>query len=162
MAKLLKLDLLRIIFESVLIPSQVFNEAVTQGKRNNHPDAFLIEEAINEGWIRVWDVEEREQLAKIMEFGVHEGEAAAILLAKGKKITEILVDQTHARKAASVFGLKPRGTFFVLFLALKKELITLEEFLGLSEQLITSGFRISAQIYSSVMKKAREMPQKGD
>ncbi|MHA2297591.1 MAG: DUF3368 domain-containing protein [Candidatus Hodarchaeales archaeon] len=159
MARLLKLDLLQDLFEKVLIPSQVFNEAVTEGKKNKYPDAILIEKAIDDGWIIVCEIDKQEQLTKIMEFGVHEGEAAAILLAKEKKINEILVDQTHARKAASVFGLKPRGTLYVLFLALKKQLILLEEFLDLCEELITSGFRISSQIYSSMIRKAKKLSQ---
>jgi predicted nucleic acid-binding protein len=55
------------------------------------------------------------QMREDMEaLGIDKGEAEVIFLAVELNSDEILVDQTHARLAATVFGLKPRGTIYVL------------------------------------------------
>ncbi len=153
LAKIGKLSLLKKLFSNVLIPVEVFNEVVVSGKENQHPDAFVIEAAVEEGWI---EVKEIEAVAELEEFGIDSGEAQAISLAKSLDVP-VLLDQTHARIAAKALGLKPRGTIFVLLGALRKKLLTYEEYQDLLEELVKAGFRMSDEIYLSAVRMGREI-----
>ena len=50
-----RLDLLKALFGSVIIPSTVRMEVVDRGKEEGKADAFLIEGEIENGWIVVED-----------------------------------------------------------------------------------------------------------
>lgn len=151
LAKIGKLSLLEKLFKEVLIPEEVFNEVIIRGKEEQHPDAFIVEKAVENGWIKVKKIEALEQLD---EFGIDPGEAHAISLAKSLGLL-ILIDQVHARIAAKALGLKPRGTVFVLFAALRKRLITPKEYLNLLEELVKSGFRMSDEVYLAAVRMGR-------
>lgn len=153
LGKLNKLFLLKKFFNKVFIPQAVFEEVVVVGKKGNHIDAILVEEAIKEGWILV---KETNDLPQLKEFGIDKGEMEAISLSL-KLGAPILLDQTHARIAAQAVGLKPHGTLFVLLKALKKNLLNFDEFLDSLEQLIQTGFRLDQEVYLQAIKKAREI-----
>ena len=53
LAKIGKLLLLKEIYGSVIIPEEVKKEVVDKGKELGEPDAFIIEQAIKEGWLKV-------------------------------------------------------------------------------------------------------------
>ncbi len=151
LAKIGKFSLLKELFGEVLIPKEVFNEVVIRGKENQHPDAFVIEAAVEEGWI---EVKEIKALRELEEFGIDSGEAQAISLAKLQGVP-VLIDQTHARIAAKALGLKPRGTIFVLAAALRKKLLTYEEYADSLEELVKAGFRMSDEVYLSAVRMGR-------
>ncbi len=153
LAKIGKLSLLKKLFRKVLIPREVFNEVVIRGKENLHPDAFVIEVAVEEGWI---EVKEIEALMELEEFGIDLGESQAISLAKLFGMP-VLLDQTHARIAAKALGLKPRGTIFVMLAALRKKLFTYEEYQDSLEELVKAGFRMSDDVYLSAVRMGRDI-----
>ena len=150
LGKLNRLFLLKKFFKKVFIPKEVFEEVVIVGKKENHIDAILAEEAIKEGWIIV---QECNELPQLKEFGIDKGETEAISLALKLK-APILLDQTHARIAAKAVGLKPHGTLFILLKALKKKLISFDEFIDSLEHLIQTGFRLDQGEYPTAIKKA--------
>jgi predicted nucleic acid-binding protein len=152
LAKIGKLNLLKKLFIDVLIPVEVFNEVVVNGKEQQHFDAFLVEGAIEEGWIEVKKIKVDEEL---MEFGIDKGEAEAISLAKSLGLA-ILIDQTHARIAAKALGLKPRGTIFVLLAALRKKYLTQEEYHYSLEELVKAGFRMSDEVYLAAVRMGKK------
>lgn len=156
LAKLNKLNLLKKLFKKVLIPKAVYDEVVLVGKKKNYVDAKLVENAINDGWIVV-------KQTKILEFlsnvGIDKGELESISLAKNLKMN-ILLDQTHARYASELVDLKPRGTIFVLLLALSKKYISYDEYLNSLEQLINHGFRMSEEVYLEAVKMGKELSGK--
>jgi uncharacterized protein len=151
LAKIGKLILLKKLFEEVLIPVEVFNEVVIRGKEHQHPDAFLVESVVEDGWI---SVKESGVIGELEEFGIYPGEAQAISLAKLLGVP-ILLDQTHARNAAKAFGLKPRGTIFVLLAALRKKLLTSEDYQDSLEALVKAGFRMSDEVYLEAVRLGR-------
>lgn len=152
MAKIGKLNLLKRTFTDVLIPVEVFNEVVVNGKEQQHFDAFLVEGAIEEGWIKVKKIE----INKILiDFGIYMGEAEAISLAKSLGLP-ILLDQTHARIAAKALGLKPQGTIFVLLAAFQKKYITSEEYRDALEELVKAGFRMSDEVYLAAVRMGKK------
>ena len=53
LAKIGRLDLLRLVFGRVLIPEEVRREVVDEGKRLGKADASVVEAALQGGWIEV-------------------------------------------------------------------------------------------------------------
>ena len=158
LAKIGKLNLLKRIFTDVLIPVEVFNEVVVNGKEERHFDAFLVERSIEEGWIKVRKIKVEKEL---MEFGIDKGEAEAISLAKSLGCA-ILIDQTHARIAAKALGLNPRGTIFVLLAVLQKKYLTYEEYQELLEELVKAGFRMSDEVYLAAVRMGKRIIKKNN
>ena len=153
LAKLGRLHLLKDFFHEVIIPEEVKREVVDRGKEQNSVDAFVVEEALREGWIKIRNVQMRKDIEAL---GIDKGEAEAIFLAVELASDEILVDQTHARLAATIFGLKPRGTIHVLLRALKEDILDYEEYLKVLEDLVRSGFRMSDEVYLEAVRLGKE------
>jgi len=154
LAKVGKLDLLRILGE-VAIPEEVKIEVVDKGKAMKKIDAFAVEKAISDGWIKVFETE----LVNV-PVEIHLGEKAVLSLAKKLDVEEVLVDEVPARVAARLLGLKPRGTIFVLLKALQKEKIDLDEFLDILNRMIERGFRLREEVFVEAVKEARKIAEK--
>ena len=154
LAKLGKIDLLKLLFSKIYIPEAVKQEVVDQGKAHHEPDALIVEQAIQEGWIIV---RKTETLPILYQMGIDQGELEAISLAIAMKRKEVLLDQTHARVAAELLGLTPRGTLFVLLRALKENKINLKEYRSLLESLISVGFRMSEELYLNALKRGEQI-----
>ncbi|MFQ6124654.1 MAG: hypothetical protein ACE5R6_08635 [Candidatus Heimdallarchaeota archaeon] len=152
LAKIGKLDLLKKIFREVIIPEEVKIEVVNKGKVLGKKDAYIVENAVNKGWLNVQSTDPLELPIKL-----DPGEVATISLAKKLKISEVLVDEVSARTATRLLGLKPLSTLFVLLKSLEKKELNLDEFLELIGQLIQHGFRLKEEVYLEAVKKAREL-----
>jgi len=153
LAKIKRLHLWKDLFKKVIIPVEVKQEVVDEGKKRGEADAFLVEKEIIEGWIKV----EKVQSLLKLDFKIHLGENAAISLAKQKRQGMILIDEIGARTAAKLVGVKPRGIIFVLLLALKKELLTFDDFLQCLTSLARVGFRLREEVYTKAIEEARKI-----
>jgi len=152
LAKIGRMDLLKEVFEEVLIPEEVKVEVVDEGKRLGERDAYIVEKAVRDGWLKVLTVEALEIPIKL-----EQGEVAVLSLAKRQGFREVLVDEVSARTAARLMGLIPRGTVFVLLKALEIEEISLNDFLDALSELVRHGFRLKEEVYLEAVRKAREI-----
>lgn len=152
LAKIGRIDLLRAVFGEVFIPQEVKNEVVDKGKLLGEEDAYIVEKAINEGWLKVLPNEKIEVPMKL-----HEGEVAALSLAKKLNIKIVLLDEVSARSAARLLDLTPRGTVFVLLKAQEKKEIDLDECIEILNSLIDKGFRLKEEVYIQTIKEARKI-----
>jgi predicted nucleic acid-binding protein len=155
LAKIGKLELLKIIFGEVVIPEEVRVEVVEKGKQLGRKDAYVVEKAIVQGWIRVISTDPLE-----MPILLDKGEEEALSLAKQQKAEVVLVDEVSARSAARLLGLKPRGTLFVLLMAMRKKQLDFDEFLQTLDQLIEQGFRLREEVYVQAVKEAKRITNK--
>ncbi len=153
LAKVGKLNLLQIVFKEVVIPEEVKEEVVDKGKELGEKEAYMVEKAIAEGWLKV-------SRAEILETPIelNPGELATISLAK-KLNTEVL-DETPGRVAAKLFDLTPRGTIFVLLKSLKMGNIDLNQFIETLNQMIKHGFRLKEEVYMEAMREAIRLASK--
>lgn len=53
LAKAGRLDLLRDQYQRILIPPEVYTEVVVDGLREGYPDAYVVKDAVEQGWIVV-------------------------------------------------------------------------------------------------------------
>jgi predicted nucleic acid-binding protein len=77
LANVNKLDLLKSLFKEVFIPQEAKNEVVDKGKMLGKKDAYIVEKAIGEGWLKVLT---SDTVAVSIE--LDPGEIAALSLAK--------------------------------------------------------------------------------
>jgi predicted nucleic acid-binding protein len=152
LAKVGKIDFLRKVFGEVFIPEEVKIEVVDRGKLLGERDAYVIEKAIGEGWLKVLTTE----VVKV-PIKLESGEVAVLSLAKKLGLREVLLDEVSARVAARLLDLTPRGTVFVLLKALEKKEIDLNGFLEVLDQLIRYGFRLKEEVYVEAVREARRI-----
>jgi predicted nucleic acid-binding protein len=152
LAKIGKLDLLKTIFGEVLIPTEVRIEVVEKGKQLGRKDAYTVENAIQQGWIKVSPADPIET-----PIVLDKGEQEALALAKQQKATFVLIDEVSARSAARLLGLNPKGTLFVLLVAMRKKQMEFDEFLQTLDELIEQGFRLKEEVYIQAVKEAKNI-----
>lgn len=155
LAKTGRIVLLRKVFGEVYIPEEVKVEVVDKGKRLGEKDAYVVEKAIEDGWIKVLSVEALETPIRL-----ESGEVAVLSLAKKLGREEVLVDEISARTAARLMELTPRGTIYVLLKALEMREIGLNEFLDALSDLVKHGFRLKEEVYLEALRKAMEIVEK--
>jgi len=157
LAKLGKLQLLSKLFEDVYVPEQVLNE-VLRGLEGGFKDALQIKDQVEKGKIK--KVEVRTQNEKFKTLGLHLGELAVLSYAKEKDISNVIVDDYSAIKAAKYFGLRPISTPFILLRALKEKDISYADFKDSLDELMDQKYRISPKLYMKILEKARDISQK--
>lgn len=152
LSKIGRLDLLRDNFGEIIIPMEIKAEVVDRGKELKKKDAYIVESAIENGWIKVKET-------KLIEVAidVQRGERAVISLAKNLGIGDVLIDEVSARTSAKLAGLHPRGTLFVLLKALKDYLIDFDDFLECLDKLISEGFRLKEEVYLGAIREAKRI-----
>lgn len=152
LAKIGRMGLLRNLFGEVFIPEEVRVEVVERGKQLGERDAYVVEKAINDGWLKV-------SRAEVVEVPIEldTGEIAVLSLAKKLGLREVLIDEASARTAARLLGLTPRGTIFVLLKALERGEMDFDKLLEVLNELIRHGYRLKEEVYIEVVRRAREM-----
>jgi len=153
LAKIGKLELLKALFEKVVIPKRVYLEVVSDERA---PDAMVIEGAVKSGWVEVSEekLEDAATLAKAA--GIHLGEAEAILLAR-KLGASLIVDEREASETAHIFGVSTTGTVAVLLLASARGMLTFADFKESLDGLISLGFWLSVDVYNRAIEEARSL-----
>lgn len=138
-----------IIFKKVIVPDQVFEEALINIDK---PGARMILEAQQKKWILTQSVEVSSTFSPLIEL-LDLGEAAALTLAKQLEVG-VLMDERKGRKVATHLHVPVLGTAAVLIRA--KQLQLVPEIKPLLEKLISHGYRFSTQLISEVLRHCNE------
>lgn len=177
LAKIEKIMLLKEIFEKVYIPQEVFEEVVVKGRELNKKEIFLLEELIEAGAIEVKNATGDTKSIETL----HEGEIAAISLAKELEIKTLLIDDREGLGVAKVFGLYPMRTTSVMYssrwqrqhlrtsdlhpmrttavllVLYRKGVINYKELRDSLLRLSQEGYFMGAEIYNELIKKAKKL-----
>jgi len=149
LTKIGRLNLLKELFKSVVIPNTVKIEVVDRGKEKGAADAFLIENEVGKWIVAEKDINDRvKEIAK--RAGIEMGEAIAIMFAKEKGFPA-LIDDSAARRFAIGLGLEVIGSIGVLIKATKAGIITKEEALDGLEKLAKVMW-LSVDVYEDARK----------
>jgi len=146
LAKLNQLELLKKLFNRIIIPNSVKEEVVIAGK----PGYAIISKAIEEGWIKVENPREN------LELGLGKGENAAINLAKEKK-DKIIIDDAFAIKAVKSLNIEYLRTTSIILLSLKKDIINKKQAKDNIQKLVEDGYYISPRIFSELLRAIDSM-----
>jgi predicted nucleic acid-binding protein len=147
-----RLSLLRELYGKLIVPAAVWREVVEEGR--GRPGVVEVQEARLAGWIEVRSVTQ-ELLLKSLKQELDDGEAEVISLAVELKASLVLVDETEARRVASLYGLNKTGAIGVLIRArLAGKLDRLQP--ELDRLRAESGFWIEEQLYLQALAAVGE------
>jgi len=151
LAKANALHLLKLLYQTIIIPQEVKVEAVDRGKEGGAADALKIEEAVKDGWIRVKDISLNGEFLKAAKIaGLQIAEAAVIQYAYQNQAVALLDDEP-ARAFAKTLGIPIRGTLGILLEAVEAGQISRGEALEALDRLSEIMY-LSAELYRLVGK----------
>jgi hypothetical protein len=152
LALLGRLELLRECYGDVLIPPAVWKEVVKQG--HGRAGAREVEEAARSGWLKV-ESPTNELLLRLLKRDLDDGEAEAIALTVEREAEVVLLDESHARRKAAVYGLQKTGVVGLLIRAkVEGKLPSLRQELDRLRQ--EAGFWISENLYQQALTAVGE------
>jgi len=146
-----RLELLQQIAGELSIPEEVYQEVVSSGA--GKPGA---EEVKRSAWIKVEKVKDRLAL-KALQSRLGLGESACIVLAKELTSDILIMDDRLARLEAEALGLPVMGTIGLLLAIAQKGGLDFSQTL---DELLNSGFRLSAKDYQQILELWRPMKPK--
>ena len=138
-----RLEILRDLYGSVVIPSAVLREVTVKDPRalDRYP------------WIVVENVDNL-AAKEVFSIALHDGEVEVMLLAKEIGADLIILDDGLARRHARYFGLNITGTVGLLLRAKERGLIA--EVKPILDELIANDFYISEHVYKEILHMAGE------
>jgi len=156
LSKIGKLNLLTKLYGEVLIPEEVYKEAVERGLEEGFSDTLVIKEHVDQGLMRIARLNESliELCQRIVEhaFEIHVGEAQAIVMARETN-SLLLMDESSGRALAETWGLKVGGTIYVITKALREGLLDNKGAKEATLQLISKGLRIEPKLLAGILRE---------
>jgi predicted nucleic acid-binding protein len=150
LAKMEALPLLRSLFKTVFVPTEVFREVARDGR--GRPGA---EEIIRASWIVNQKVRAKSWVKRIAEReNLGRGEAEMIRLALERRITTVLTDDRRAEDVASRWGLRVLNTPDLFLLAKHRGVI--RSVRVLLEAYIAAGYLLTPSDYEDLLEQAGE------
>lgn len=156
LARIHRLELLRVLYEVVTVPPQVHEELQIGADR---PGSRALREAVEAGWLVVEDLSP--PAGGVLTGELDAGEAAAIALAEQLGSERLLIDERRGRMVARRHGLAVVGSGGVLVTAKRRgavssvatELVALED----------AGYRMAPALRERLLDLAgeRDEPQPG-
>ncbi|MEK6894249.1 MAG: hypothetical protein AABX10_02185 [Nanoarchaeota archaeon] len=150
LAKIKKIDLLKVLFKKIYIPNEVYQEVVINGKEKSQNEIFLIEEKLKEKFIEI-----KETSLNLEVNNIHIGERKAINLCQELKIKNLLIDDKDGYNIAEILGLNPIRTTGLFLILLDKNIINLDEYEKSLKELSESRYFIDAETYQRLITAGR-------
>lgn len=141
-----EIDLLRRIFDKIVIPTEVFVESC---RVENHRE-FLI----NQDWIEIVALSD-EKLKNDLLNDLDSGEAEAIALAVELKADYLLIDEIAGRQIAESYGIKVTGIIGVLIKA-KEDCLIVEVKPYLKRLVNDAGFWLNPKLIEKILGIVKE------
>jgi len=146
LARIGHLDSLHKLYETVHIPSEVYNEVVIAGA--GMPGAASV---ANVDWLHVTPVQDAEGLAKaIVRTGLGRGEISAIFLAKELVADLTLMDERKGRRLALEEGLSVVGCIGILEEMYRRDEI--KDLRQVYQELIRQNIRVDLRTLQASLK----------
>ncbi|NJO75752.1 MAG: DUF3368 domain-containing protein [Leptolyngbyaceae cyanobacterium RM1_406_9] len=143
------LDLLRQLYDEIIIPTMVFNEITNIG--NTGASARVVPTL---SWIKTQSATDQE-FVNTLRTELDPGEAEAIAVAVDLNADRLLMDERLGRVTAMRVGLQVTGVLGILIAAKHNNLI--QEVKPLLDTLIEQvGFWIDTQLYAEVLRAVGE------
>jgi uncharacterized protein len=140
------LDLLRLLFQEIIIPQDVFNELCEVKTQ-----ADILSE---QTWIKTSAVADSELKAELLK-ELDKGEAEAIILAIELNADYLLIDEVKGRSIAESYDIKVVGILGVLLQAKQKDLIA-DVKTHLQKLVDEAGFWLNPKLIEKVLEIANE------
>ena len=143
-----RFELLRMMFEHIILTQEVYDEVTVRPSSKNYIDT-----EIKAGFIRIENYKDKNAFKEI-SFILDKGESASIALAIEKKLP-LIIGEKKSRKFAQRCGVKIIGLVGILRFIYVNEMLAKTELLEIIEHLNQSDFRISEKLMESILKTNR-------
>jgi predicted nucleic acid-binding protein len=141
-------NLIKKLFDELIITPKVYEEVVVQGKRRGKPDAYYIEKLINENLIQIHETND-----PLPDMKLGDGENQTIQEGIKEKVP-VLIDEIKGQTIAHHLGLTALNLPVIFVDALLKEYCTEEEFdILLDKWILTVSPPIEKVIFLKNMKE---------
>lgn len=140
-----QLDLLRQVYDHIIIPQAVYDEIITPSVKHQVDE--------NSGWIIIKKIQDDSQ-KRMYRAKLHAGEVEVMILAQEQNAELVILDDNAAKKTAKYLGLAVTGTLGVLLRAKREGYI--EAVAPLMEALARNRFFIDEKVRNMVLKQAGE------
>lgn len=149
LTKIGHLDLLHHLFGEVSIPEAVYAEVTLAAP--HRPGADEIRQAL---WVHVVAIQDTMKM-RYLRVELDSGEAEALVLAEELHADWILLDESKARRVATILGLPHIGTVGLLLLAKQRGYVP--HVRPLLDELRAQQFRLSDRVYQATLEQAGEI-----
>ena len=146
LAKINLLHVLKDLYQEVIIPFEVKVEAVDLGMAKGFADAIQINDAVDEGWIKVEEIELTQEFIKMAQIAGLKTAEAAVIYHAYKNHGTALLDEDSARALARTLGIPIRGTLGIILESLKRGFLSRTEAFKALEKLSDIMY-LSADLY---------------
>ncbi|MDI6859169.1 MAG: DUF3368 domain-containing protein [Methanocellales archaeon] len=156
LAKVGLLRLMRDLPGEKLTTLGVKKEVVDEGKEVAAKDALMVERILQEKAVKIEKITDK-KLFQIFSAipELHETDAEVLTLAKERDGIAIMDDKV-ARETAKIYGIEYGGTALILALLIRHGMITKETAKSALNDMISLGWRCSAEEYSHIVKMIDE------
>lgn len=145
-----RLNLLKKLYDTVLVPKAVWNEVVTEA--HGRPGASEVEKGLEEGWIKTRKV----RVSKSLEAEGAEGaDAEVIVLAKESDLLLLTNDRALAT-IARTHGVGVKWLTQAIVEAVDRRVITSKEGRALLRDLVRAGLRVRSEVLAEVVHLLEE------
>ena len=153
-----QIQLLRELFDSVLIPPSVYRETVQEAKALRKHGVSIIEKAINDGWIQVIDISpsEMDLVKKLAENESIEVEDAEVIFLGKKHSTSLVTNDKWLIKIAVSLGIDAFWTTTLILSAVKKKIISKNQGRKILRKLVLSGMHLRTDVYEAILSALEE------
>lgn len=152
LARIGRLHLLKEFHNKIFISPAVWREVVEEGQ--GKPGSEEAQEGYHTGWIEV-SAPKNQQLIHFLRKELHDGESETIALALDLNADIVFLDESEARTAAGIFGLKISGVIGILIRAKNENKIS-----SLKDELeklkVNAGFWIGDELLIKVLRASGE------
>ncbi len=142
-----QIDLLKKLYDNVLIPPAVKQEIKAGGKNQ-----IGVQEIESATWLEIVEIEDSSKVSLLHE--LDRGEAEVIILAQEQRADEVIIDEKVARMQARVLGLQVVGSLGLLLRSKKRGFI--HEIRPLIDKILGGGIHIHEDIVQGILHEAGE------
>lgn len=142
-----RLELLKFLYNEVLISQAVYREVVIEGEGEH--GAEEVKKAIEDGWMKMVNVKDKIGVLALIS-PLSDGEAETIILALERNIPQVIMDERTARKKAEMMGLEVIGVLGILQLGIEEGISI--DMKNDMDKLKEEGFRISNSLYYKIIE----------
>lgn len=159
LAKVDRLDLVRLLAEPCVLPERVYDEVVETGIEVGYPDARRVERSVEDEHFTVSAVEETARMSRRRQNPTLSDADAAVLACAATHDGVAVMDETYGRDVAATGGITTRGTaYLVLFLVSQEALDSDDARTGI-DAMIDEGWYCAPDVYAKILQKLGELAE---
>lgn len=154
-----KINLLKQLFNTIWITESTYNEVVEDGKTLRKAGVLAVEEAIQDGWIKIAKLDPRdyERAARLAQNeSIDESDAEAIQLAI-KTGGPLITNDRMIILSARALGVECLWTTSLLLRAVRRKILTASEALHILQELAERGLHMRLEVYEALRTAIQEL-----